>query len=50
MPITSVLCDILGPHYLRDIHVYNPVLYCTSLLKKNTIRLAQISVSHHIII
>jgi len=24
MPITSVICDILGPHYLRDIHVYNP--------------------------
>jgi len=24
MPITSVICDILCPHYLHDIHVYNP--------------------------
>jgi hypothetical protein len=24
MPVTSLICDILGPHYLHDIHVYNP--------------------------
>ena len=23
MPVTSMICDMLGPYYLRDIHVYN---------------------------